>query len=71
MYFRIYGDCSNRLWREEEVKNYFNIINTKHNKYAQCVKNLKGSFNHREYYVFKVGDLASVFKASTGIYLIR
>ena len=71
MYFRIYGDCSNRLWSEKEIKNYFNIISTKHNKYAECIKNLKGNFNDREYYNFKVGDLANIFNISTGIYLIR
>lgn len=66
MYFRIYG--SNKLWSKEEIETYFNIIN---NQYALCIKNLKGNFNDREYYSFKVGDLAQIFKTFNDTYLIR
>lgn len=66
MYFRIYG--GNKLWTKKEVEEYFNIID---NKYAQCIKNLKGNFDDGEYYNFKAGDVAQIFKTDDNIYLIR
>lgn len=69
MYYRIYGDNSNKLWTKKEVEAYFNIITTKHNQYAECIRNLKGNPLNKEYYSFKIGDIAQVFKTFNNTYL--